>query len=119
MSTIKKITRYFVFVALGASGLILLVSAGFLVYATVTDYKPAEVESISIPTTILPDTIPAGQLEIYTWNISYCGLSAEMDFFYENGRMVRPGKAYYERCRDGVLKQLSAFGRPDLFCYRK
>ena len=113
MSTIKKITRYSAFVVLAFSGLILLIVAGFLLFATATDYKPGETEPIAIPPNTLPDTIPLGSLELYTWNIGYCGLGAKMDFFYENGKMVRPDEEYYERCRDGVLQQLLKLNKPD------
>lgn len=113
MSTIKKITRYSAFVLITVTGLIVLIVAGFLLFSTVTDYKPAEKESIAILQTTLPDTIPAGKLEIYTWNIGYCGLGSKMDFFYENGKMVQPDMDYYERCRDGVLHQLSLLNKPD------
>ena len=109
----KKITKY-VFLAVAAiSGLILLVVAGFLVYATITDYKPTEKESIVIGNIILPDTIPAGRLELYTWNIGYCGLGQKMDFFYEGGTMVRPEEDYYKSCRDRILSQIGGFNKPD------
>jgi len=61
----------------------------------------------------LPDTIPAGKLELYTWNIGYCGLGKEMDFFYEDGKMVRPEKDYYEHCRDGIIYQLTTLNKLD------
>jgi len=63
--------------------------------------------------TSLPDTIPAGRLELYTWNISYCGLGKEMDSFYEEGKKVRPEKDYYERCRDGIFYQLTTLNKLD------
>jgi endonuclease/exonuclease/phosphatase family metal-dependent hydrolase len=113
MNTIKKIVRNFVLVALTIAGLILIIVAGFLVYSTLIDYKPAAVESITIPESPLSDTIPIGKLELYTWNIGYCGLGSKMDFFYENGKMVRPEKDYYELCREGVLKQITSFHKPD------
>ncbi len=113
MSTFKKILRHFAVAFSALAGLILLLFAGFLVYATITDYKPDAKETIGIMENLLSDTIPAGKLQLYTWNIGYCGLGAKMDFFYENGTMVRPDKEYYERCRDGVLNQLSQFNKPD------
>lgn len=60
-----------------------------------------------------PDTIPAGRLELYTWNIGYCGLGKNMDFFYEGGKMVRPERQYYERCRDGIIYQLTTLNKLD------
>ncbi len=113
MSTFKKIFRSFIVVFSMLAGLIFILFAGFLLYATITDYKPAMKETMTISKSSLPDTIPASRLELYTWNIGYCGLGAKMDFFYENGTMVRPDKEYYERCRNGVLNQLSLLNKPD------
>lgn len=113
MSIIKKITRYSAFFALALSGMILLILAVFLAYSTITDYKPAEIEPLAIVKTSLPDSIPFGQIKLYTWNIGYCGLGSKMDFFYENGKMVRPDEDYYKQCRDGVLNQLTSFNNPD------
>lgn len=113
MITFKKTIRYFTISFSMFAGLILVLFAAFLIYATITDYKPAAKETIAIMENLLPDTIPAGKLQLYTWNIGYCGLGAKMDFFYENGTMVRPDKDYYVRCRDGVLNQLSRFNTAD------
>lgn len=87
--------------------------AAFLAYATITDYVPAATEAVPIPKTSLASSISPGKLTLYTWNIGYCGLGENMDFFYEGGKMVRPTKAYYTQCRDGVINQLQAFGQPD------
>lgn len=112
-STIKKITRYSAIVALALLGLGLLFLAGFLIFATITDYKPADIQTLAMNETNLPDTIPAGRLELYTWNIGYGGLGKKMDFFYENGKMVRPEKEYYEQCRDGIIYQLTTLNKLD------
>ncbi len=109
----KTIFRYLVTGLVALTGLVLLILAAFLAFATFSDYKPVAKEAIGIANNNLPDTIPAGSLKLYTWNIGYCGLGAKMDFFYEGGTMVRPEKEYYERCRDGIIKQLSEFNKPD------
>ena len=110
---IKNIFHRIVTGILAISGLILFCLAAFLIFATLTDYKPDAKETIVISKTTLQDSVPTGSLKLYTWNIGYCGLGAKMDFFYEGGTMVRPEKEYYERCRDGVVKQLSEFNKPD------
>lgn len=112
-STFKKIIRYSGWVTLTITGFAVLGLAGFLIYASLTDYKPAEKETLVMENTNLPDTIPAGRLELYTWNIGYCGLGKNMDFFYEEGKMVRPEKEYYERCRDGIIYQLTTLNKLD------
>lgn len=100
------------------AALLIVISAGlvaFLVFATVTDFKPAATENIAVttPASIQP-TIPAGKIELYTWNIGYCGLGSKMDFFYEGGKMVRPSEEYYRQCRDGVISQVKSFGKPGI-----
>ncbi|MDX9696616.1 MAG: hypothetical protein RBT49_12560 [Bacteroidales bacterium] len=63
----------------------------FLVFATLTNYKPAQQEIIFESTT--PDSVFTGSVfNLMSWNIGYCGLSADMDFFYDGGNQVRTTK---------------------------
>jgi len=107
------ISKYTLFVALSFAGLIMAIMTLFLLYTTFTDYSPTEQESIIMEKTDLPNTVPAGKLELYTWNIGYCGLGANMGFVYEEGEKVRPEKEYYERCRDGIIYQLTTLNKLD------
>ncbi|UCG27485.1 MAG: hypothetical protein JSV24_11010 [Bacteroidales bacterium] len=60
----------------------------FLLFATFSDYKPAVKEIIS--ESAKPDTIRTGEkISCLLWNIGYCGLGREMDFFYDGGSQVR------------------------------
>ncbi len=111
--TIRNILKYLLIAIISVSSIALLCLTVFLIYASFTDYKPAAKETIIMADTSLPDTIPAGRLELYTWNIGYCGLGKNMDFFYEEGKMVRPDKDYYERCRDGIFYQLTTLNKLD------
>ncbi|HPG73322.1 MAG TPA: hypothetical protein PLM49_03460, partial [Bacteroidales bacterium] len=40
------------------------------------------------------DTLPADNkvYQLMSWNIGYCGLDRDMDFFYDGGSMLRPEK---------------------------
>ncbi|OFX83652.1 MAG: hypothetical protein A2W99_15500 [Bacteroidetes bacterium GWF2_33_16] len=68
--------------------LLVIIFILFLAYASVTNYKP-EVTDVVFETAA-PDTIPLGiKLGFMIWNIGYCGLSADMDFFYDGGVQVR------------------------------
>ena len=63
--------------------------ASFLIYSTVTDYKP-EPETIIYKSQV-ENKIPVNKtLDFMIWNIGYCGLSEDMDFFYDGGKNVRP-----------------------------
>jgi endonuclease/exonuclease/phosphatase family metal-dependent hydrolase len=83
--------------------LVIVLLAGFtglIIYAVITDYKPSEKTAIELNDSpaILGDSI---ELSLLTWNIGYCGLDKDMDFFYDGGKKVATPK---EQC----LKNLSA-----------
>lgn len=60
----------------------------FLLFATFSDYKPPEKETVFESDT--PDTIRTGEkISCLLWNIGYCGLGSDMDFFYDGGSQVR------------------------------
>ncbi len=63
----------------------------FVVYASVSDYKPDSTELVFESEN--PDTIDVNkELSLMIWNIGYCGLSDDMDFFYDGGKQVRTSK---------------------------
>lgn len=72
---------------------LILAFIGFVAYITITDYRPDNLEELEI-------TGPEGDIyvlekdtfSLITWNIGYAGLGAEMDFFYDKGKQVRPTK---------------------------
>ena len=90
----KKILKYLGWLIL----IIVILFGGFLVFATLTDYKPPEkivvYRSQHPDTLVVPDTF-----SVMTWNIGYCGLGKEMDFFYDGGTQVRAS-------RENTLKYL-------------
>lgn len=69
-------------------GVIGLFLVALILFATITDYKPDKktiVFQSNNPTIINPDS----ELSLMIWNIGYCGLGADMDFFYDGGEQVR------------------------------
>lgn len=63
----------------------------FILYASISNYKPENTELIIQNKN--PDTIQINQIySIMIWNIGYCGLGADMDFFYDGGKQVRSSK---------------------------
>ena len=80
--------RVFLFLAIGIPGLFIL----FLILSTLLDYHPAPTEIIHDSKTpaVISDS---SKLDVLIWNIGYCGLGAEMDFFYDGGEQVRSSKS--------------------------
>jgi len=81
----KKIFKFLIYIII----ILIAAFAVFLIYATLTDYKPDEKTIVfeSENPELLSDT---SQFNLLIWNIGYCGLNKEMDFFYDGGRKVRP-----------------------------
>jgi endonuclease/exonuclease/phosphatase family metal-dependent hydrolase len=87
MKIIKKILKVILAVIL----LLLLVFAGIIVYAIISDYKPEE--KTIVFNSYKPDTLNDSiTISLMTWNIGYCGLDKEMDFFYDGGTKVMTPK---------------------------
>lgn len=95
MKAIKKILKtLLIIIILAVTGFV-----GLIVYAIITDYKPKEKEVVFTgeKTETLNDTM---ELSLLTWNIGYCGLDKDMDFFYDGGTKVFTPKA---KCINNLL----------------
>lgn len=87
---IYKITVWAIIILL----LMLAYPIGVLVLNIACDYKPPQAVIIDESNTY--DTLnPGKSIEILSWNIGYCGLSCDMDFFYDGGTKVRPEKEVF------------------------
>ncbi|MDA3780261.1 MAG: hypothetical protein PF487_08625 [Bacteroidales bacterium] len=83
MKLLKKILLVFL--------ILLIFFTGFILYSTLTKYSPQETKIISSTNT--PDSISTNTtINLMIWNIGYCGLGADMDFFYDGGQQTRTSK---------------------------
>jgi len=66
----------------------ILLVIGLIAYTAMVDYSPEKIENVYKTQTadVLSDTV---EYNLMLWNIGYCGLGAEMDFFYDGGKEVR------------------------------
>ena len=68
--------------------IVVLLFAGLLVFLSVTEYKPADRETITVCGTAEKE-IPTGKtVKIISWNVGYCALGDNADFFMDGGKMV-------------------------------
>jgi endonuclease/exonuclease/phosphatase family metal-dependent hydrolase len=76
-----------------------------ILYATFSDYKPEKQEVVYEAQKA--DADPEWpEIDILIWNIGYCGLSSEMDFFYDGGKMVRTSKEQVLKNLKSVISEL-------------
>ena len=109
----RKILKISLIILASLSAIILLGLIIFLIFQSSKNYTPSTMENLEISGEPQKDIIPLGLHGIYSWNIGYCGLGKEMDFFYEGGKMVRPTEEQYCKYRDGIIYSLSTFGASD------
>ncbi len=62
---------------------------GFMAYMTLTDYEPAEVEALPTENNSRGTLAINTSFSIVTFNIGYCGLDKEQDFFMDGGIQSR------------------------------
>ncbi len=107
---IKSIVYLVLFIALAF--------ASFLLYMTVDDYSPEYKTIISENDnpSIIPDS---AELNLFTWNIGYCGLNKEMDFFYSGGSQVYPEKNVVYNNISGVKKQVAEVQPTDFMIFQE
>jgi endonuclease/exonuclease/phosphatase family metal-dependent hydrolase len=99
MYTIKKFLKAVIILIIA----LWLIFFGIIIYAVITDYKPGE--KITIAETSSPQVLSDTVFSLLTWNIGYCGLDEDMDFFYDGGTKVRPPRESFER----NLSQVTGF----------
>ena len=92
----KKLFKIF-----GSILLTLVLCFGALVgYLMATEYKPQDVEVLTLQNTIKQksETVQVGkEYSALDWNIGYAGLDKDEDFFMDGGKMVLPlDKAHVE-----------------------
>lgn len=92
-------------VLLGIILLSVLYLGGMIGYASLTDFDPPATETVTITGTAAASHAP-DTLSLLNWNIGYCGLGAESDFFYDGGKNVRASQPLVEKNLTGVIAQL-------------
>ncbi len=107
-----KIVLLILKILLGLALLIGLILGGIILYAMLTDFKPEEKMTVEHLGTS-NKTLDKNEVSLLVWNIGYCGLGAEMDFFYDGGKMVRPSKDLVSKYYAGVEKTLSKYKNTD------
>lgn len=87
--------------------LVLIYIFGNIVYAKMTYFNPATLESLRIndhATAI--DTSKDKEYSAMIWNIGYAGLGKEADFFYDGGKMMQPSEPLVNKYFEGIMNTI-------------
>lgn len=101
---LKRIVGLIVFVLVVA----VLYLAVIIIWGTFSDYKPDAISKLEISGKTIDKISLDSTFTLLSWNIGFCGLGAEMDFFYDGGKMVRPTKLLIEKYTNGVVNYLQS-----------
>ncbi len=95
-------------ILLCALGALVLLAAAFVLFLTVTEFKPAPVEELALSSSERQPPLEPGQsLTVLSWNIGYGGLGAASDFFMDGGTQVRAAdEQTVLRYLDGISQTL-------------
>ena len=100
---------------------IVVALGGLLGFLTVTEYRPADVESVTVRRVDGAGTspIPSDGFSVLSWNIGYAGLGKHQDFFMDGGTKSRPGDpdAVYSYLR-GIVSEVEQAGA-DLMVFQE
>lgn len=76
-----------------------------VLWLTVREYRPADVERLEILGEPGQKRVPAGEsFSVLSWNIGYGGLGEKADFFMDGGESVRSAEADVQRYLGGILQ---------------
>lgn len=93
--------RLFLFLPLTVLTILLLLAAAFFLFVTIAEYRPKAVEKADINVNAKKMILQTDEvLKVLNWNIGYCGLDAQNDFFYDGGKNVTA------RSKEAVLDNL-------------
>ena len=88
--------------------------AGLIGYLSVTEYKPADRETLHVKGDAARTLNPGDSLTVLTWNIGYGALGDNADFFMDGGKGVQTAdRDRVESNLAGILDEIGALA-PDL-----
>ena len=104
-----RFLKTFFYVITAAAAIVLIA----LLFFIITEFRPDEITSIPPSYNSSAADARPGGLRLLSWNIGYCGLDDEMDFFLEGGTQMRAPLERQRNSLDAVIKTMS-FQEPDV-----
>ncbi len=95
-------------------GCVLILVIGLLLFLTVTEYRPKDIEPLTVTAGAQRKAAPGDSLTLMSWNLGYGALGDNADFFMDGGKGVKTADtARLESNIAGFLKEIDAV-QPDI-----
>ena len=72
--------------------IIVLAPLSFLLFIQLSDFQPPIQSALDLNKVNNESILDQNKFSILSWNLGYCGLGKEMDFFYDGGKQTRTTK---------------------------
>lgn len=95
----------------------ILAFGSFLIYISIVDFKPDKIELLY--ENEASNIVEKDTFSLMTWNIGYAGLGEEMDFFYDEGKQVRPSKELSRKYLDGIKSFITNHQNIDFWLFQE
>lgn len=110
---IRRILKISLIVILIIAGLVIGYFATIIAINSSRNYTPPVCDTLKVTEGRKAWLFPDENISVISWNIGYCGLGKETDFFYEGGKMMRPDKELYKTYLNSVFSIVSAMDSVD------
>ncbi|MFZ4741642.1 MAG: hypothetical protein ACOYLE_10815 [Bacteroidales bacterium] len=85
----------------------------YLLFLTITDYKPQKIENIAVIGSIENNQLLYDDLTFISWDIGFAGSGKENNFFQEVSKKHKPGIDIFQKKFNGILNTLSTYSYID------
>ena len=90
----KGARKVFAIIGIALGGIlatVITLAGGLVAYLSITEYKPGELDELSISKNPTNKVSLGVDYDLVSWNVGYCALDENSDFFMDGGSMVRAG----------------------------
>jgi len=84
-----------------------------------SEFNPEKISPLKIENQSNKIITDSTEISFVSWNIGYSGLGKEMDFFYEEGEMVRPTKKLNKKYFAGIAEFVLENKETDFFLFQE
>ena len=115
----KKVFKIIGIVIGSILGVIVLAVGSLLGYLSITEYKPEDIETLEINNPQTEKVELNTSYNLFSWNVGYCALDEDSDFFMDGGKGVRPRSVEQIANNINGIETSTLANNPDFIFYQE